>query len=112
MDHKARVRKAVAVLLLRADENQRGSARDASRTDHSHRRAHELDEVVYRVARLDMSARRIDVDVDRLVAGLRKRHKLRADARVEWLRRIRWVGGRLRSGRRRNGFVGREMGGQ
>src|SRR5690606_19370709 len=66
VEEEARVRQGEALLARGGDEEERRGARHPARSDHPDRRVDEADHVVDRVARLDVTAGRVDEDADRL----------------------------------------------
>ena len=71
MQQETSIRQAEAPLLGAGQEDQRTGARHPAGANHPHRcdGIHEADHVVDRIAALDMAARRVDVDVNRLRVG-------------------------------------------
>src|ERR1043166_7419053 len=78
MDHEARVRQADAPLPGRGEEDVRAGARHPAGAHGGHRRPHEPDDVVDRVAGFDVAAGRRNEDGDRPLGFLRQRDEARA----------------------------------
>ncbi|MND84326.1 hypothetical protein D3C80_762170 [compost metagenome] len=68
MDHKAGVWQRVTVLFFRRQEDGDPRARDPASANHMHVRADKFDEVVDGVARFNVAALAVDVELDRIVA--------------------------------------------
>ncbi len=86
MQQEAGVRQAKATFFRHRNIDQRAGGGDPARADDVNLRLDELDHVVDGITRFDMTARRIDVNADVVVAGGGKGHELRADLLRQFLR--------------------------